>query len=109
MKSLLAGALAGQEWLGLLALFVLGFGMVVSGIANQTVIQLAVPDHLRGRLLALHGMIFRGAPALGALVIGALSDWTGLRGPLAAGAAATFAFSGIVYARRKGILKSLDL
>jgi MFS family permease len=107
--ALLAGALAGQEWLGLLALFVLGFGMVVSGIANQTVIQLAVPDHLRGRLLALHGMIFRGAPALGALVIGALSDWTGLRGPLAAGAAATFAFSGIVYARRKVILKSLDL
>jgi predicted MFS family arabinose efflux permease len=68
--ALLAGALAGQEWLGLLALFVLGFGMVVSGIANQTVIQLAVPDHLRGRLLALHSMIFRGAPALGALVIG---------------------------------------
>jgi hypothetical protein len=38
-----------------------------------------------------------------------LSDVTGLRGPLAAGAVATFAFSGIVYTRRKVILKSLDL
>lgn len=107
--ALIVAALAPQEWLGLLALFVLGFGMVVSGIANQTVIQLAVPDHLRGRLLALHSMIFRGAPALGALAIGALSDLTGLRGPLSAGAAVTFAFSGIVYARRKVILKSLKL
>jgi MFS family permease len=107
--ALLVAALAGEEWLGLLALFVLGFGMVVSGIANQTVIQLAVPDHLRGRLLALHSMIFRGAPALGALAIGVLSDLTGLRGPLAAGAAVTFVFSGIVYARRKVILRSLDL
>lgn len=107
--ALLVAALARQEWLGLVALFVLGFGMVVSGVANQTVIQLAVPDHLRGRLLALHSMIFRGAPALGALAIGALSDLTGLREPLAAGAAVTFAFSGIVYARRQVILKSLDL
>jgi Transmembrane secretion effector len=107
--ALLVAALAPREWLGLFALFLLGFGMVVSGIANQTVIQLAVPDHLRGRLLALHSMIFRGAPALGALAIGALSDLTGLRGPLAVGAAMTFAFSGIIYARRKMILKSLDL
>jgi MFS family permease len=107
--ALLVAALARQEWLGLLALFVLGFGMVVSGIANQTVIQLAVPEHLRGRLLALHSMIFRGAPALGALAIGVLSDLTGLRGPLAAGAAVTFVFSGIVYAQRKVILRSLDL
>jgi MFS family permease len=98
-----------QELLGLVALFVVGFGMVLSGIASQTVIQLAVPDHLRGRMLALHSMIFRGAPALGALVIGALSDLTGLRGPLVAGAAVTFAFSGIVYSRRKLILKSLGL
>ncbi|NBJ13001.1 MFS transporter [Microvirga arsenatis] len=107
--ALFVAAVAPQEWLGVVALFTVGFGMVVSGIASQTVIQLAVPDRLRGRILALHSMIFRGAPALGALVIGALSDVTGLRGPLAAGAVATFAFSGIVYTRRKLILKSLDL
>jgi MFS family permease len=107
--ALFVAAVARQEWLGVVALFIVGFGMVVSGIASQTVIQLAVPDRLRGRMLALHSMIFRGAPALGALVIGALSDVTGLRGPLAAGAVATFAFSGIVYTRRKLILKSLDL
>lgn len=107
--ALFVAAVARQEWLGVVALFIVGFGMVVSGIASQTVIQLAVPDRLRGRMLALHSMIFRGAPALGALAFGALSDMTGLRGPLAAGAAATFAFSGIVYTRRKMILKSLNL
>jgi len=107
--ALFVAAVASQEWMGVVALFIVGFGMVVSGIASQTVIQLAVPDHLRGRMLALHSMIFRGAPALGALIIGVLSDVTGLRGPLAVGAITTFAFSGIVYARRKVIMKSLDL
>ncbi len=107
--ALFLAAVAHLEWLGVVALFIVGFGMVVSGIASQTVIQLAGPDHLRGRLLALHSMIFRGAPAFGALGIGAVSDATGLRGPLAAGAAVTFAFSVIVYFRRKAILESLGL
>jgi predicted MFS family arabinose efflux permease len=62
--ALFVAAIARQEWLGVVALFIVGFGMVVSGIASQTVIQLAVPDRLRGRMLALHSMIFRGAPPL---------------------------------------------
>lgn len=107
--ALSVAAVARLEWLGVVCLFIVGFGMVVSGIASQTVIQLAVPDHLRGRMLALHSMIFRGAPALGALIIGALSDLMGLRGPLAAGAIMTFAFSAVVFTRRKVILRCLDL
>jgi len=107
--ALSVAAVARLEWLGVICLFIVGFGMVVSGIASQTVIQLAVPDRLRGRMLALHSMIFRGAPALGALIIGALSDVMGLRAPLAAGAIMTFVFSAVVYTRRKVILKSLEL
>ncbi|MDF2811973.1 MAG: transporter [Microvirga sp.] len=107
--ALLVAACTQYEWLALIALLALGYGMVVSGIANQTVIQLVVPDHLRGRVLSLHSMIFRGAPALGALAIGAASDFMSLRWPLAVGAVLTFVFSALVYGRRTTVLKSLDL
>ncbi|KAB0269463.1 MFS transporter [Microvirga brassicacearum] len=107
--ALLVAAGTQYEWLALVALLALGYGMVVSGIANQTVIQLVVPDHLRGRVLSLHSMIFRGAPALGALAIGAASDFMSLRWPLAVGAVLTFVFSALVYGRRTTVLKSLDL
>jgi hypothetical protein len=43
------------------------------------------------------------------LAIGALSDLTGLRARLAAGATVTIAFSGFVYLRRRAILESLGL
>jgi len=103
--TLLAAASTRHEWVALVALFVLGFGMVVSGIANQTVIQLAVRDHLRGRILALHSMIFRGAPALGALVMGSASDLVSLRWPLAFGAFVAFGSTGFIWSRRKRILR----
>jgi len=41
---------------------------------------------MRGRVMALYGMIFRAGPALGALLIGSLSERFGLRLPLAIGA-----------------------
>jgi MFS family permease len=73
-------------WLALPCLFVAGFAMVVSSIGAQTLIQTAVEATMRGRIMALYGMIFRGGPALGALVMGTASDATGLRAPIAAGA-----------------------
>ena len=47
-------------------------------VSTQTFVQLATPDHLRGRILSLHGLVARGSPALGALVIGFAADRIGL-------------------------------
>jgi MFS family permease len=41
---------------------------------------------MRGRVMALHGMIFRGGPAISAVVMGGASEHFGLRWPIAAGA-----------------------
>jgi MFS family permease len=41
---------------------------------------------MRGRIMALYGMIFRGGPAIGSLVMGLLSEPFGLRAPVAGGA-----------------------
>jgi predicted MFS family arabinose efflux permease len=41
---------------------------------------------MRGRVMALYGMIFRGGPAFGALLMGMASEHIGLRAPVAGGA-----------------------
>jgi predicted MFS family arabinose efflux permease len=75
-----------QLWIALPALVAAGFSMSTSGIGVQTLIQLAVDEALRGRVLSFHGLIFRAGPALGALVMGILSESLGLRLPLGIGA-----------------------
>jgi len=37
---------------------------------------------MRGRIMALYGMIFRAGPAIGAVLMGSLSERFGLRVPL---------------------------
>jgi MFS family permease len=84
--ALLGFAATAQFWIALPCLAIAGFGLVVSGIGAQTLVQSAVATAMRGRVMALYGMIFRGGPALGALVMGVASEHIGLRAPVAAGA-----------------------
>ena len=67
------------------ALGVVGFGMVVCGVGVQTLMQLSVDASMRGRVLSIFGLTFRGIPAIGALMMGIVSDGIGLRWPLAFG------------------------
>jgi MFS family permease len=84
-------AMTDNIWVAVPLLVVNGFGMSSMGIAAQTLIQIAVHAHMRGRVLSLHGLIFRGGPALGALIMGAASDRVGLQPPIFVGAVLVFA------------------
>lgn len=109
----LAGALlvfvaGGSLWLALPALFVAGFAMVCGGVGTQTLLQLSVEGALRGRVMSLYGLIFRGGPALGALAMGALSELVGLRWPLAGGALLAALACGAVWLRRARLTAALE-
>ena len=86
---------------------VAGFAMVATGVATQTLMQIAVEDDMRGRVLSLFGLIFRGGPALGALAIGAASEAVGLQAPLAAGALVGLAACGLLWRQRQTIARAL--
>ncbi len=73
-------------WFAIPLLLAVGALMAVSGIATQTYIQLAVDGDMRGRVVSIYGLIFRGAPALGALGMGFASDYVGLTWPVLFGA-----------------------
>lgn len=85
-----------------------GAFIVMSGAGTQTVIQMAVDESMRGRVMSMFGVIFRGGSALGALIIGTISEGTGLRLPLAAGAILAIVANCWVIYRRHAIINALE-
>jgi MFS family permease len=94
-------------WLALPAVIVFGFCMSSAGIASQTLVQLASDRSMRGRVMGLFGLIFRGGPAIGALAAGALSLRLGLRWPVVIGALLVLAAWLWAYFRRDRIAAAL--
>src|SRR5215471_15045770 len=75
--SLIAFALSKNFWLSTALLVPVGFGMMLQMSSSNTLIQAMVPDHLRGRVMALYSMMFMGMAPFGALLGGALADRLG--------------------------------
>jgi MFS family permease len=60
--------------LGLLFLAIAGWADVISAVLRNTIIQLSVPDRLRGRLGAIQIGVVQGGPRLGDLEAGAVGN-----------------------------------
>jgi MFS family permease len=95
-------------WLAIPAVAVFGFCSSTSGIAIQTLIQLASARNMRGRVMGLYGLIFRGAPAVGALSAGIASAHFGLRWPVFLGALLVIAVWLWAYLSRARIAAALE-
>jgi predicted MFS family arabinose efflux permease len=52
-------------WFGLTMLAVAGWADVISAIFRTTILQMAAPDRLRGRLFGIHILVVTGGPRLG--------------------------------------------
>lgn len=100
--------LTSNFYIAVLLTGVMGIFLITSGAGTQTVVQMAVDDPMRGRVMSMFGMIFRGGSALGALIIGAISEATGLRIPLAVGAILAIIANGWVIYHREAMIESLE-
>lgn len=74
--------------LSLAALAVTGFAAIVQTALAHVLLQLRVPDELRGRILGLYAVVFQGMIQLGGVVIGFAAEWFEAPRALAATAAA---------------------
>ena len=63
---------------------------------------------MRGRVLSLYGMVARGGPAFGALIMGAVSEFVGLRWTVAGGAALVLLLFLWAYPRRHRMAAALE-
>ena len=88
-----AFALSGNYWLGLVMIFAVGFTQTVTGTGTQSIFQMAVEPAMRGRVMSLYSMVWRGTPAIGAIAVGWIAEASGLTWAVAgAGAACMLAW-----------------
>ena len=106
--AILGFTLTDQFYLALPCVFVAGAAMTITGVGAQTLIQAAVDIRMRGRIMALYGMIFRAGPAVGAVLMGSLSERFGLRLPLAVGALVSCVFWAWTRIKKKRIAETLE-
>jgi MFS family permease len=73
------GLVGSRLWLGLFLLAVAGAADVISAVFRSTILQLTIPENLRGRLFGIHILVVTGGPRLGDLEAGlvaqAFSPW----------------------------------
>jgi len=103
---------------GLVASDILLFGVIGSALvgytlnsmstSTQALVQTAVDPDMRGRVMSLYLMIFRGMPAIGSLIDGLLAQTLGLRWTFALGAALCALLWLAVAPRRHAIADSLE-
>lgn len=97
--SLMAFSLARTLWLGVALLLPVGFAMMTQMAASNTLIQSMIPNHLRGRVMAVYSMMFMGMAPIGALLAGLLAGWLGATTTVAAGGAFCL-LGGLVFLQR---------
>ncbi|MSP51159.1 MAG: MFS transporter [Alphaproteobacteria bacterium] len=84
-------------------------GCVIAGsIATLTLLQLAVEPSLRGRAVAAYGIVYRGGPAVGAVLVGGASEYVGLHWPIAATAAILLAAAFLCWRWRARMTEMLE-
>lgn len=80
-------ALGLSRWmpLSLVCMFGIGAGGIAMAMTANTTIQLAVPDALRGRVMAVYTTVFAGSTPIGGLVFGAIAGVAGAAEAILAG------------------------
>jgi len=97
--SLILFAFSRNLQLSELLLLPVGFCMMLQMSSSNTLIQVMVPDHLRGRVMAVYSMMFMGMAPFGAFFAGALADRLGAPVTVAMGAVATIGGAALFWLR----------
>jgi len=74
-------------WLSGALLVPTGFAMMVQMASSNTLLQMMVPDALRGRVMSLYSMMFMGMAPIGSLLAGSLAEVIGAPATVAGGGA----------------------
>lgn len=101
-------AVSDNFWIALLFLTLGAFAMIVGGVGTQTLLQYSVDPAMRGRVLSIFMLIFRGMPAAGALLMGIAAEVFGLQATVAGAAAICGAFCIWAYRRKARMAEVLE-
>ncbi|MCL4500418.1 MAG: MFS transporter [Deltaproteobacteria bacterium] len=77
LLGLMGLGLCHNYYVALALIFISGFGMVTQLSTGNSLLQLNVPDELRGRIMSLFGLIVMGFAPVGSLIYGVVAHYTG--------------------------------
>jgi MFS family permease len=104
----------------IVAMFLVGLGVIAVAANGNTAIQLAVPDRLRGRVLSVYTTVFVGSTPIGGLLMGAIASTYGASVAVTLGGALSIAtgLAGLAWLRhihvrrrpatRKGVVEGAE-
>ncbi len=72
-----------------------GWSTVAIGATTNTIIQLTVPDALRGRVMSVYTTVFAGATPIGSLLMGGLAGRAGVTATMALAGIVTMSFTAL--------------
>ncbi len=72
-------------FVSLVLMFFVGLGAIAMAATANTTIQLAVPDHLRGRTMSVYTTVFAGSTPIGGLLMGWIASRYGVAESMALG------------------------
>jgi MFS family permease len=72
-------------WVAMLVLTLVGLSQIVFLASCNTLLQLVVPDRMRGRIMSLYAFVWVGVTPLGSLFVGTIADWWGVAAAYALG------------------------
>jgi len=101
---LMATALSQWYLVTLAALFLLGIANTAFAATANTSLQLATPDHLRGRVMGLYMLLFAGSTPIGGFLTGYMAEHLGVSTAIAVNATicgAGVALGGAYYLRHR--------
>src|SRR4029450_7720265 len=75
--ALVALAAIQTEAVALLIMLVLGWAVIAIAATTNTIIQMTVPDVLRGRVMSIYTTIFAGSSPIGGLIAGSIAAAAG--------------------------------
>ena len=96
---LLAFAFSRDYALSIALLTAIGFAFVLQNAPANSLLQSIVPDHLRGRVMAIYVSIFLGLMRIGGLLLGLLATETSATAAIAAASLASLAGGAAIYAK----------
>ena len=97
-----------QIWVGVLCSAVIGYTLNSMSTSTQALVQTAVENDMRGRVMSLYLLIFRGMPAIGSLIDGVIAHTFGLRVTFAICACVSLVVWGLCMPRRHAIALALE-
>lgn len=98
---------AWTRWLPLSLIFLIGLGWGFMVVANTTnaLVQMQIPDHLRGRVMSIYTLVLLGFMPLGSLLAGSLATYISEPSTVMVSAIVLLCFAGLVWTRVPALRK----